>query len=73
MKKPSFPIPELPKTTADLVVLLFALTASSFLWGILVMGYQERKPPPEFKEIGLFLGGGVLGAVGYDKFSSQKQ
>jgi len=61
MNLPDFPTP--PKTTADKIVFLFALTAASFLWGILIMGYQERKPPPEFKEVGLFLSGGVLGAV----------
>ena len=63
-------LPKLPQTTTDLVVLLFAFTSASFLWGVLVMGYQERKPPPEFKEIGLFLGGGVLGAVGAKNLSS---
>ncbi|MEG4294227.1 hypothetical protein Q5692_35735 [Microcoleus sp. C2C3] len=62
--------PKLPQTTTDLVVLLFAFTAASFLWGIIIMGYQERKAPPEFKEIGLFLGGGVLGAIGAKNLSS---
>lgn len=61
MKLPNLPEP--PKTASDQVVFLFALTAASFLWGIIIMGYQERRPPPEFKEIGLFLSGGIIGVV----------
>jgi len=57
------------QTSADLIVLLFAITAVTFFGGIFVMGFQGRKPPPEFKDIGLTLGGGVLGAVAAKKLS----
>ena len=60
---PQILTPKIPQTTTDKVIFLFALTAASFLWGIIIMGYQGRQPPSEFKDIGLLLSGGVLGAV----------
>lgn len=53
----------MPKTSDDQIMLLFATLTASLVWGGLIMGLQGRKPPPEFKDIALFLGGGVLTAV----------
>lgn len=60
---------KLPETTTDQILLCFALLTTSFGGAIIVMGYQERKPPPEFKEIALFIGGGVFGAVSAKRLS----
>lgn len=53
----------MPKTSDDQIMLLFALLTASLVWSGILMGLQGRKFPPEFKDIALFLGGGVLTAV----------
>ena len=53
----------MPKTASDQIMLLFAFVTATLVWGGLIMGLQDRKVPPEFKDIALFLGGGVLAAV----------
>jgi len=53
----------MPKTASDQIMLLFAFVTATLVWGGLAMGLQGRKVPPEFKDIALFLGGGVLAAV----------
>ena len=50
----------MPKTASDQIMLLFAFVTATLVWGGLAMGLQGRKVPPEFKDIALFLGGGVL-------------
>jgi hypothetical protein len=60
---------KLPETTTDQILLYFTLLTASFSAAIIIMGYQERKAPPEFKEIALFIGGGVFGALSAKRLS----
>jgi len=62
--------PKLPQTTTDLILLLITSLVGSLVIAIVVMGYQERKIPPEFKDISLYLGGVVSGALTASRLSS---
>ena len=64
------PNPKLPQTTTDLILLLFTGIVGSLTFAIIIMGYQERKIPPEFKDIALFIGGVVGGALAANRLSS---
>jgi hypothetical protein len=74
MKLPKSPkllkAPKLPETTMDLVVLLITGMVASLVFAIVVMGYQERKIPPEFEKVALFLGGITGGAIAANRLSS---
>ena len=60
---------KLPETATDQILLYFTLLTAGFCGAIIIMGYQERRPPPEFKEIALFMGGGVFGALSAKRLS----
>jgi hypothetical protein len=71
MKLPNPPKPpKLPETTTDLIVLLLTAMVGSLTLAIIVMGLQERKIPPEFKDIALLVGGIVGGALTANRLSS---
>ena len=60
---------KLPETTTDQILLCLTLIVTAFSGAIVIMGYQERKAPPEFKEIALYFGGVVSGALVSKKLS----
>lgn len=62
--------PKFPQTTTDLIVLLLTGIVASLVFAIIIMGYQERKIPPEFKDVALFIGGLVGGALAANRLSS---
>jgi len=64
------PTPKLPETTTDLIVLLLTSMVGSLVFAVIILGIQERKIPPEFKDIILFVGGLVGGALAASKISS---
>jgi hypothetical protein len=60
---------KLPETTTDQILLCFTLMVGSFTASMIIMGFQGKPTPPEFKESALFIGGGVFGALAAKRLS----
>jgi hypothetical protein len=58
-----------PETATDFILLGVTGIFGMIVTAMIVMGYQEKKIPPEFKDTAIFIGGGIFGALSAKKLS----